>query len=89
MSTGTGHSQGSTCVVAAIFNMLVTCTCTCPCWLMYFVFSKYSTGCAVIGNWYVIISCNMINFPGQSRTVALRAEMRGYVLVAKKSEDAI
>ena len=30
---------------------------------------------------------SMINFPGQSRTVALRAEVPGYALMTEKSED--
>ena len=30
----------------------------------------------------------MIDFPGQSSAIALRAEMHGYSLMAEKSEDA-
>ena len=39
--------------------------------------------------WFVIIGGSMIDFPSQSRAVALRAEMHGYALMAEKTEDVM
>ena len=53
------------------------------------MFSKYSSGCAVIGYRNNVVCDNrwqhdQLPGPGQSKSVALRAEMHGYALMGKK-----